>query len=154
VKTFLNPADDQSNSGYQIKQSLIAIGSGGLAGRGFGQSVQKFSYLPEPMTDSIFAVIGEEFGFLGTGIIVTLFAALLARGYTIASKVPDRFGAVLAVGLITLIATQAFVNMAALLGLMPLTGIPLVFISHGGTAMFIALGVVGILLNISRYAAK
>lgn len=151
VKTFLEPGRDQANSGYQIKQSLIAIGSGGFFGRGFGQSVQKFSYLPEPMNDSIFAVIGEEFGFLGTALVVGLFTALAARGYAIAARTPDHFGAVLAVGIITLIVVQAFINMSALLAIIPLVGIPLIFISQGGTSMLVALGTMGILLNISRF---
>lgn len=151
INTFVNPFADQRDSGYQIKQSLIAVGSGGITGRGYGQSIQKFSYLPEPMSDSIFAVAAEEFGLIGSLTIIGLFASLAARGLWIAARAPDYFGGLLAVGIVSMIVTQAFLNIAAILGIFPLTGIPLVFISQGGTAMFIALGSTGILLNISRH---
>ena len=150
VMTFINPSKEQHSTGYQIKQSLLAIGSGGLTGRGLGQGIQKFSYLPEPMSDSIFAVAAEEFGFLGTITIVGLFTAFAARGLSIAAHAADQFGAFVAVGIVTYIAVEAFVNIGSMLGMLPLTGIPLVFISHGGTAMLTALGAVGILLNISK----
>ena len=152
MTTFLNPFSDPADSGYQITQSLIAIGSGGLTGRGFGQSVQKFSYLPEPISDSIFAVAAEEWGLLGSLVIIGLFFALAARGLWVAAHAPDYFGGLLAVGIVTYLVGQAFVNIGAMLGLLPLTGIPLVFIRQGGSAMLVALGSVGILLNISRYA--
>ncbi|HET8580983.1 MAG TPA: putative lipid II flippase FtsW [Candidatus Paceibacterota bacterium] len=149
VTTFLHPNANGQTSGYQIQQSLIAIGSGGITGRGLGQGIQKFSYLPEPMSDSIFAVAGEEFGFIGCLVIVGLFAAFAMRGYRIATRTPDRFGALLAVGIVTYIAGEAFINIGAMLGILPLTGIPLIFISHGGSAMLVALASAGVLLNIS-----
>jgi len=150
--TFLNPFSDPQGSSYQVRQSLIAIGSGGTFGRGFGQSVQKFSYLPEPMSDSIFAVAAEEFGLLGSLTIVGLFIGFASRGFSIAARSPDYFGGILATGITTYIVGQAFINIAAMLALAPLTGIPLIFISQGGSAMLVALGSTGILLNISRYA--
>jgi cell division protein FtsW len=152
VTTFINPFNDPQGSSYQVRQSLIAVGSGGTFGRGFGQSIQKFSYLPEPMSDSIFAVAAEEFGLLGSLTIVGLFLGFAARGFSIAARAPDYFGGVLAVGITVYIVGQAFINIAAMLSLAPLTGIPLIFISQGGTAMLVALGSAGILLNISRYA--
>ena len=152
IEVFLDPSHAPQAEGYQIKQSLIAIGSGGLFGRGFGQSVQKFTYLPEPMGDSIFAVLGEEFGFAGGVTLIGLFLALGLRGFAIAAKAPDQFGALLAVGISTYLVVEAFINIAAMLGLAPLTGIPLTFISQGGSAMLASLGSAGILLAISRCA--
>jgi cell division protein FtsW len=154
VLTFINPISDPQGSSFQVRQSLIAIGSGGTFGRGFGQSIQKFTYLPEPMSDSIFAVVAEEFGFIGSIAIVGLFLGFASRGLSIAARAPDYFGGILATGITTYIVGQAFINIAAMLSLVPLTGIPLIFISQGGTAMLIALGSAGILLNISRYAKK
>lgn len=151
ITTFFNPTLDPQGSGYQIKQSLIAIGSGGLWGRGFGQSIQKFEYLPEPIGDSIFAVFGEEFGFWGSALLVILFTGFALRAYRIASHAPDLFSMLLVVGLSTLIVSQAFLNIAAMLALAPLSGLPLPFISHGGTALFVTLGSVGIILNVSKY---
>ena len=151
VMTFVDPARDERGSGYQLKQSLIAIGSGGVMGRGYGQSVQKFHYLPEPIGDSIFSVAGEEFGFLGTVTIVALFIFFVLRGLVIASLAPDRFGGLLVVGIVILIFTQSFMNIGSMVGLIPLTGVPLVFISHGGTALLLALTGVGMVLNVSRY---
>lgn len=150
VQTFMNPASDPRGSSYQIQQSLIALGSGGMFGRGFGQSVQKFSYLPEPQGDSIFAVIGEEFGFLGTISIVILFLLFTLRGLYIANRAPDMFSKLLVTGLTILISAQSFLNMAALSGVFPLTGVPLVFISQGGTSLMFSLIAVGIILSISR----
>lgn len=152
VTTFLDPTTDPSGAGYQITQSLIAVGSGGLVGRGFGQSVQKFSYLPEPMSDSIFSVAAEEFGFLGSVVIIALYVFFATRGLLIAVRAPDRFGGLLAVGIVILILSQSFINIGAMVGLLPLTGEPLVFMSQGGTSLFFALAGVGIVLNISRYA--
>jgi cell division protein FtsW len=152
ITTFLDPANDPHGSGYQIKQSLIAVGSGELIGRGFGQSVQKFNYLPEPMGDSIFSVAAEEFGLLGSVILVLLFLIYAVRGFQIASRTPDRFGGLVVVGIVILVVMQAFMNMGSMLGLVPLTGAPLTFVSHGGTALFFALLSTGIVLNISRYA--
>lgn len=154
IKTFANPSSDPRGSSYQLQQSLIAIGSGGVFGRGLGQSVQKFSYLPEPQGDSVFAVIGEEFGFFGSMILVILYVFFGVRGYKIALQAPDAFGRYLTVGIVTLLIAQTFLNIASLVGLFPLTGVPLVFISHGGTSLFIALAAVGIILNVSRYEKK
>lgn len=152
IETLINPANNPLSSGYQIRQSFIAIGSGGVFGRGFGQSVQKFSYLPEPVGDSIFAVAGEEFGFIGGSVIVGLFLWVALRGFRIATRAPDMFGALLAIGISTYLVGEAFLNIASMAGIAPLTGVPLTFISQGGTAMLVALGSAGILLNISRYA--
>jgi cell division protein FtsW len=154
VTTFLNPSQGQQTESYQIKQSLIAIGSGGVLGRGFGQGIQKFTYLPEPMGDSIFAVAGEELGFLGATVIVVLFTLFALRGYGIAAKTPDLFGGLLAVGISTYLASEAFINIAAMLGVAPLTGIPLTFVSQGGSAMLMSLASAGVLLNISRHQKR
>jgi cell division protein FtsW len=154
ITTFLHPTDDPRGSGYQVKQSLIAVGSGSVFGRGFGQSIQKFSYLPEPIGDSIFSVAAEEFGFLGSVILIGLFIFLAVRGLTIAARAPDRFGALTIVGIVILLTSQSFINIGSMLGLMPLTGEPLVFISHGGTSLLLALASVGVVLNISRYATS
>ncbi|TSC58627.1 MAG: Stage V sporulation protein E Required for spore cortex synthesi [Parcubacteria group bacterium Greene0416_79] len=151
VLTFFNPAGDPQGGGYQIQQSLIAIGSGGWFGRGFGQSVQKFSYLPEPVGDSIFAVAAEEFGFIGAALLVLLFLLFVLRGLRIASSAKDSFGGLLAGGIVILISASAFVNMASMLGLIPLSGLPLSFVSHGGSALLFSLAEVGIVLNVSRY---
>lgn len=151
VETFLHPSTDPLGASYQIQQSLIAIGSGGIFGRGFGQSVQKFNYLPEPIGDSIFAVAAEEFGFVGSVILITLFLAFVLKGLQIAKRARDPFGGILTTGLVVLIGIQAFWNIAAMLGVVPLSGLPLVFVSHGGTALLFALLAVGIILNVSRY---
>ena len=151
IQTFINPNLDPQGSGYQIKQSLIAVGSGGIAGRGFGQSIQKFEYLPEPIGDSIFAVYAEEFGFIGSTILILLFTFFAFRGYRVAAHAPDLFGMLIVVGIITLIISQTFLNIAAMLGVAPLSGLPLPFISHGGTALLTLLGAVGIVLNVSKY---
>lgn len=148
--TFLDPSADPLNSGYQIQQSLIAIGSGGIFGKGFGHSVQKFNFLPEPTSDSIFAVAAEEFGIIGALIIILIYLILIIRIYTIASRQQDRYAKFLATGIGTLIVFQSFINIASMLGLIPLSGLPLLFISHGGTALFFTLFSVGIVLNISR----
>jgi cell division protein FtsW len=149
VKTFVNPSHNAQTTGYHIQQSLIAIGSGGFLGRGFGQSVQKFNYLPEAESDSVFAVFGEEFGFFGTVLLVLLFVAFAMRGLMIASEAASTFGALTVTGLTLLISCSAFLNIGALLGVLPLTGLPLPFISHGGTALAAALASVGIILNIA-----
>jgi cell division protein FtsW len=150
--TFLNLGGaDYYGAGYQIHQSLIAIGSGGIFGKGFGQSVQKFGYLPEPMGDSIFAVAGEEFGFIGASILIILFVMFALRGLHIAKRAPDTFSGLLGLGIVILIISQVFLNIASMLALFPLSGTPLVFVSQGGTALLIALAEVGILLNISRH---
>lgn len=154
IMTFIDPGRDPLGAGYQINQSLIAVGSGGFTGRGFGQSIQKFEYLPEPIGDSIFAVYAEEFGFIGSSLLVLLFAFFTFRGYKIAAHAVDLFGMLLVVGFMTLIVTQAFLNIAAMLALAPLSGLPLPFISHGGTALFATLSAVGIVLNVSKYQKK
>lgn len=154
INTFVHPTSDPSGSSYQIQQSLIAIGSGGIFGSGLGQSIQKFNYLPEPQGDSIFAVIGEELGFIGCVALILLFLSFAFRGYKIAYYAPDSFSKLFVVGIITLFTAQAFMNIASIVGVFPLTGVPLVFISQGGTALMIALGAIGIVLHISQFQKK
>ncbi|TSC62397.1 MAG: Stage V sporulation protein E Required for spore cortex synthesi [Parcubacteria group bacterium Gr01-1014_48] len=154
IVTFLDPSKDALGSSYQIQQSLIAIGSGKIFGRGFGQSIQKFGLLPEPVGDSIFAVAAEEFGFVGSILLVTLFLIFAYRGLRIAIRAPDIFGGLVATGLVIMITSQSFLNISAMLGIVPLTGTTLLFVSHGGTALLFALIEVGILLNISSYQSK
>jgi len=154
ITTFFNPSLDPLGSSYQVQQSLIAIGSGGIGGRGFGQSIQKFEYLPEPIGDSIFAVYAEEFGFVGSVSLIALLSFFVFRGYRIATHAQDQFGMLLVVGFITLIALQTFLNIAAMVGLAPMLGLPLPFISHGGTALLATLASVGIILNVSKYQKR
>lgn len=154
LTTFFDPSVDPQGKSYQVRQSLIAIGSGGIPGRGFGQSIQKFEYLPEPIGDSIFAVYGEEFGFVGGVMLICIFAAFAFRGYKIATEAADLFGMLLVVGFITLIIMQAFLNIASMVALAPISGLPLPFISHGGTALLATLASVGIVLNVSKYRKK
>lgn len=151
IMTFIHPSANSLSDGYQIQQSLIAIGSGQFTGRGFGQSVQKFNYLPEPQGDSVFAVFGEEFGFIGSLVLVLLFGAFAARGIVIAGESRDMFGGLVALGCAWLIAFAAFVNMSAMLGILPLTGLPLPFVSQGGTALMMALAAAGLILNIAAH---
>jgi cell division protein FtsW len=151
IKTFINPSADSLSSGYQIQQSLIAVGSGGLLGKGLGQSVEKFNYLPEPDGDSVFAVFGEETGFVGTILLLMLFVALSARGIVIAGNSRDLFGGLIAFGFSFIIILQAFSNIGAMLGIIPLTGLPLPFISHGGTALVATLIMCGCILNVAAY---
>lgn len=150
LKTFVNPSFDPQGSSYQLQQSLIAIGSGGITGRGFGQSIQKFSYLPEPQGDSVFAVVGEEFGFIGSTILILLITGFSLRGFRIAHRSSDLFARLLTVGIISLVFFQTFMNIASITGIIPLTGVPLPFVSHGGTSLLITLFAVGIVANISR----
>lgn len=150
-KTFMNPNHDPRGSSYQLRQALIAIGSGGTFGRGLGQSIQKFNYLPEPQGDSIFAIIGEEFGFMGSVIVIVLFVMFALRGFRIATRAPDTFSSLLVFGIITLLTAQSFLNIASIIGVIPLTGVPLVFMSHGGTSLMISLAAVGIVLNVSKH---
>jgi cell division protein FtsW len=152
VMTFLNPASDPQGAGYQLQQALIAVGSGGIVGRGYGQSIQKFGYLPEPVGDSIYAVAAEEFGFAGAGALVVLFVLFAIKCFRIASRSPDAFGGLLASGIAILVISESFMNMASEIGLIPLSGIPLLFVSHGGTALILALSASGIVANVSRYA--
>lgn len=153
VLTFLDPSAHSLGSGYQIQQSLIAIGSGGIFGRGFGQSVEKFNYLPEPDGDSVFAVFTEETGFVGAVILLSLFLILFARGIVIAGKARDLFGGLIALGFSFLILIQALINIGAMLGVIPLTGLPLPFISHGGTALLATLAMCGLVLNVAAHTA-
>jgi cell division protein FtsW len=150
IMTYFSPNNDPQGAGYQIQQSLIAIGSGGITGRGFGQSIQKFSYLPEPVGDSIFAVVAEEFGFIGTLVLLGLYIFFLQRSFKVAVRSTDLFGRLVVTGIGILVIVQSFMNMSAMLGIIPLTGQPLLFVSHGGTALAIILGAAGIIANISR----
>lgn len=154
ITTFMDPSTDLLDSGYQLRQSLIAVGTGGIAGRGFGQSIQKFGYLPEPIGDSIFSVAAEEFGFLGSVLLLVLFLAFGLRGLTLAARAPDRYSGLLVVGIVILIVSQSFLNIGSMLGVVPLTGLPLIFVSHGGTALLFALVGVGIILSVSRHSKK
>jgi len=151
---FMHPELDPRGIGYQINQALLAIGSGGILGVGLGHSLQKFNYLPEPIGDSIFAIIGEELGLIGGVFLVGLFLFFAMRGMRIAKAAPDRFARLLAAGIVSWIVFQAFINIAAISGLIPLTGIPLPFISYGGTSIIFLLAGVGILLNISKYSEE
>lgn len=153
LKVFLDPSHDQQGMGYQINQALIAVGSGGIWGRGFGLSRQKFSYLPEPIGDSIFAVLAEELGFVGGITLILLFLLFFLRGIWISARAPDFFGKYLCAGILFLIIFQVLINISAIIGLLPLTGIPLSFVSYGGTAMTVTLAEVGIILNISKKRA-
>lgn len=150
INTFLDPFADPSGSGYQVIQSLYSLGSGGLFGLGLGQSRQKFLYLPYSEADFIFAIVGEELGFIGAIFIIILFAILCWRGLRIAMMVPDRFGSLLATGIVSIIAIQAIVNIAVVTGAIPATGLPLPFISSGGSSLAIFMTSIGILLNISK----
>ena len=151
VETFFNPSADSLSNGYQIQQALIAVGSGGFAGRGFGQSVEKFNYLPEADGDSVFAVFAEETGLIGALVLIGAFIALAARGIVIARKSSDLFGGLIALGFSFLIIFQAFINIGAMLGVIPLTGLPLPFISHGGTALAATLLMCGLILNVAAH---
>ena len=154
VKTFLDPSSDPYGSSYQIRQSLVAIGSGQVTGRGFGQSLQKFELLPEPIGDSIFAVLGEEFGFLGAGALILIFLVFGMRGLVLSGRLADPFARLATVGIVIIILAQAYLNIGAMLGVFPLTGVPLPFVSHGGTALLVALAEIGVLLKLSRYAKE
>lgn len=151
LTVFLHPEMDPQGIGYQINQALLAIGSGGLFGLGLGHSIQKWRYLPEPIGDSIFAIVAEELGLIGAGFLVILFILLTWRGLKIAKNAPDRFGYLLAGGIISWLFLQVFINIAAISGLIPLTGLPLPLISYGGSAMVFSLAGLGILVNISKY---
>lgn len=152
ITAFLNPWEDPLGDGFQIIQSLYAIGPGGLMGLGLGNSLQKYFYLPEPQTDFIFAILGEELGFIGGTIVIGLFLLLLWRGIKIALESPDQFGRFLALGIVTMLTIQAMINISVVIGLIPVTGITLPFLSYGGSSLTLTLCSVGILLNISRYS--
>ncbi|MDE3178131.1 MAG: putative lipid II flippase FtsW [Acidobacteriota bacterium] len=150
---FLHPNSDPLGKGFQRFQALIAVGSGGISGVGAGEGHQKLFFLPEPQTDFIFAVISEEWGFIGALVVLLLFGVILCRGLKAAAGAPDGFGKLLAMGIIVLLVGQALVNMSVVIGLLPTKGIPLPFISYGGSSLVVNLAAAGILLNISRQAA-
>lgn len=153
IETYLNPAANSLTASYQIQQSLIAVGSGGATGRGFGQSIQKFGDLPEPVGDSIFAVAAEEFGFIGSAALLGLFMFFVMRALKIARAADKSFGSYLVVGIASYIFIQAFVNIGAMIGLLPLSGIPLPFVSQGGTALLLLFIEVGVIFNVSRFSS-
>ncbi|WP_163879517.1 stage V sporulation protein E [Paenibacillus favisporus] len=152
ITAFLDPWSDPLGAGYQIIQSLYAIGPGGLGGLGLGMSRQKYSYVPEPQTDFIFSILAEELGFIGGLIVLLLFLVLVWRGMRVAMTIPDRFGSLLAVGIIGMVAVQVVINIGVVIGMMPVTGITLPLISYGGSSLTLMLTALGILLNLSRYA--
>jgi cell division protein FtsW len=154
IQTWLNPWSDVTGDGWQIIQSLYAIGSGGLFGAGLGQSKQKYLYLPEPQNDFIFAVLAEELGYVGCLVVIALFLVFIWRGIVISMRAKDTFGSLIAIGITTLIGLQAIINIAVVTNTMPVTGMELPFFSYGGTALMINLFAVGILLNISRSGIK
>jgi cell division protein FtsW len=153
IKSFLCPECDPTGAGFQLLQSLIAVGTGGIGGKGLMAGVQKLFYLPEPHTDFIFAVIGEELGLIGATLTLVAFVVIAWRGLRVAGRAPDQFGAFLALGLTGMVAVQAFVNLSVVLGLMPTKGIPLPFVSAGGSSLLINLVGMGILLNVSQHAS-
>ena len=154
ITTFIDPWKDKLGDSWQVIQSLYAIGSGGVFGLGLGQSKQKYLYLPEPQNDFVFSVLAEELGFVGCVFVIILFAILIWRGILTAMKAPDMFGSLLAIGITSLIGIQTIINIAVVTSSMPATGMPLPFFSYGGTALFILLCEIGILLNVSRAGNK
>jgi cell division protein FtsW len=152
ILAFINPYSDPQGRGFHIIQSLIAVGTGGVTGVGLMEGKQKLFYLPEPHTDFIFAVTAEELGLVGAMVIVALFAIFLWRGIRAAVRTDDMFGRFLAVGITSMVVLQAFINISVVLGLMPTKGIPLPFVSYGGSSLFITLACVGVLLNITKQA--
>ena len=154
IATYFDPWSDAQGTGYQMVQSLYAIGSGGLFGVGLGESKQKYLYIPEPHNDFIFAILAEELGFLGCVFVIALFGIFVWRGVLIAMKSPDMFGSLMAIGITTMIGAQAIINIAVVTASIPTTGMALPFFSYGGTALLILLCTVGILLNISRASSK
>lgn len=151
-QTFLDASHDPLGASYQTRQARIAVGSGQIFGRGYGKSVQKFQYLPEATSDSVFAVYAEEFGFLGSAVLICLYVAYILRGVKVAAALRDRYRAYIVFGIMIMIAVQALLNMASTVGLFPLSGLPLPFISQGGTALLILLAASGLVLNASREA--
>ena len=150
---FLDPSADPMGTGWQLSQSLIAVGSGGAFGRGLMAGVQKLFFIPEPHTDFIYAVVGEELGLIGTTVILAAFLVIAWRGLRTALVAPDRFGTLLALGLTMMVAVQALVNISVVIGLLPTKGIPLPLVSNGGSSLLINLIGMGILLNISQQAS-
>jgi cell division protein FtsW len=153
MMVFLNPWQDPLNDGFQVIQSLIAVGTGGVFGRGLMAGVQKLFYLPYPETDFIYAVIGEELGLAGATVILACFCVIAWRGLRTAMRAPDRFGAFTALGLTTMVSAQAFFNISVVLGLLPTKGIPLPFVSFGGSSLLVSMIGMGILLNVSQHAS-
>lgn len=154
VRTFFSPSENLAETGYHLHQALIAIGSGGLFGLGLGRSIQVYGYLPEAANDSIFAIIGEMFGFIGASTIIILFCLLIYRMLRVAENAPDRFSQLLVVGITVWLGMQATVNMMAMLGIIPLTGIPLPFVSYGGSSLVFMLAALGIVVNVSKYTVR
>jgi cell division protein FtsW len=154
LTAFMHPWDDPQGSGFQLIQSLIAVGTGGVTGKGLMQGVQKLFYLPEPHSDFIYAVISEELGLIGATVVLICFCVITWRGLRVASRAPDMFGAFVALGLTAMVSVQALVNISVVLGLMPTKGIPLPFVSAGGSSLLINLLGMGVLLNISRHSAS
>ncbi len=147
-KTFLNPENDPQGASYQLKQSLIGLGSGGIIGQGFGQSVQKFNFLPEPQGDSVFAVVGEEVGFVGSVFVIGLYLVFILRGLKLSHTLVSPFGRLFFVGFFALFAFQAFLNIGSIIGLIPLTGVPLPLMSHGGTSLLVNCALFGIIIRV------
>lgn len=154
LMNFMNLNKSLDNIDYHVKQILIALGSGGIFGLGIGNSRQKYGFLPESMTDAIFPIIAEELGFIGANVLILLFIIVVWRGFNIAIKARDNFGRLLAAGIISFLGMQIIINLGAMTALVPLTGVPLPFVSYGGSALIIDMASVGILLNISRQASK
>jgi cell division protein FtsW len=150
--SFLDPDADPTGEGFQLRQALIAVGSGGPFGRGLMEGVQKLFYIPEPHTDFIFAVIGEELGLIGTTAVLICFVIIAVRGLRVSMLAPDRLGSLLAIGVTAMLGAQALVNLSVVIGLLPTKGIPLPFVSNGGSSMLVSAFAMGILLNISQYA--
>lgn len=155
ISAFLDPWNPvNKDSAHQLKNSLYAISSGGWTGRGLGHSIEKFLYLPEPHTDFIYAILTEEWGIIGATVVILLFAILIWRGTVIAARIPDRFAFLFSIGITSMIGIAAIVNIAMVIGLFPVVGIPLPFISYGGSSLFVKMISMGILLNISRYTVE
>ncbi|MBI3449568.1 MAG: putative lipid II flippase FtsW [Acidobacteria bacterium] len=153
IETFLNPDGDPGGAGYQVRQSRIAVASGGVTGRGLGEGGQKLFFLPYPHTDFVFSNIGEELGLVGTVTVLAAFLVLMARGLYVASRAPDTHLALLACGVTVMLVGQAFINMGVCLGILPAKGLPLPFISYGGSSMVVSLLSAGVLLNASQYGS-
>ncbi|MFA5652161.1 MAG: putative peptidoglycan glycosyltransferase FtsW [Candidatus Paceibacterota bacterium] len=151
IETYIHPNTNSQTSGYQIQQSLIAVGSGQIFGKGLGQSIQKYKFLPESISDTIFAVLAEEGGFVGCVFVILIFLFFVFRGFKIAIRSPDTFGGLLVVGIVILTILQSFTNIASVLGIIPFSGLPLAFFSQGGTAMLMILVEIGIVLNVSKF---
>src|SRR5690606_29346984 len=153
VTTFLNPASDCQNAGYQSCQALIAVGSGGMFGLGLARSIQAYGYLPEASNDSIFAILAEKFGFVGVSLIIAAFTVMFGRLTRIIERAPDDFSRLLVTGILAWFAVQAIINIGAMIGLLPLKGITLPFISYGGTSLLFVTGALGIAFQVSRFSS-